>query len=70
MPSKRKQLNIRLSVETEARLAGLVERMSETTGLDVSQAGVIQAALIELEKRYPPRREAKRGGKRGGKAED
>lgn len=60
MPSIRKQLNIRLSDESEARLAGLVERMRAAIGVDVSKADVVNAALIELEKRYPPPEPPKR----------
>jgi hypothetical protein len=54
MPSQRRQINIRLSEESEVRLKGLVERMRAVLGIDVSQADVIQAGLVELEKRYPP----------------
>jgi len=54
MPSQRRQLNVRLSEEGEARLKGLVERMRDALGINVSQSDVIQAALVELEKRYPP----------------
>ncbi len=54
MPSQRRQINVRLSEESEARLKGLVERMRAALGIDVSQSDVIQAGLVELEKRYPP----------------
>jgi hypothetical protein len=53
MPSRRKQINVRLSDEAEVRLKGLQERMRALLGIDVSRADVINAALIELEKRYP-----------------
>jgi hypothetical protein len=53
MPSQKKQLNIRISEEGEARLKRLVESMKAALGIDVSQADVIQAGLVELEKRYP-----------------
>jgi hypothetical protein len=36
------------------RLAGLGERMRAALGIQVSQSDVINAALVELEKRYPP----------------
>jgi predicted DNA-binding protein len=52
MPSNRRQLNIRLSPETEKLLAGLVERMRAVLGIPVSQADVIQAGLHELAKKY------------------
>lgn len=61
MPSKRKQLNVRLSEEGEARLESLVERVRAALGIDVSKADVIQAALVELEKKYPPPIPPKRG---------
>jgi hypothetical protein len=52
--SPRKQINVRASDETLDRLTALAERMSKVLNISVSQADVIQAALIELEKRYPP----------------
>jgi hypothetical protein len=52
--SKRRQVNVRLSPESEVRLAGLVARMRAALGIEVSQSDVLQAGLIELEKRYPP----------------
>jgi hypothetical protein len=66
MPSTRRQLNVRLTPEGEDRLKGLVERMCAALGFTVSQSDVIQAALVELEKRYPPAEaEApKKGGKK------
>jgi hypothetical protein len=54
MPSTRKQLNVRISHESQNRLNALVERMRAALGIEVSQADVVQAALVELEKRYPP----------------
>jgi hypothetical protein len=62
MPSQRRQLNIRLSQESEDRLKGLVERMRATLGITVSQSDVVQAGLIELEKRYPPEPKRKQKG--------
>jgi hypothetical protein len=59
MPSERRQLNVRLSEESEARLKGLVERMRAALGINVSQSDVVQAGLVELEKRYPPAPEIK-----------
>jgi Arc/MetJ-type ribon-helix-helix transcriptional regulator len=53
MPSQRRQINVRLSKESEARLKRLVESMRAALGIDVSQSDVIQAGLVELEKRYP-----------------
>lgn len=66
MPSNRKQLNIRLSDETEARLEGLMVSMHAALGIEVSKADVVQAALVELEKRYPPSTETPKKGKRKG----
>lgn len=54
MPSKRKQLNVRLSDDSELRLEELVLRMRAALGIEVSKSDVIHAALVELEKRYPP----------------
>lgn len=54
MPSKRKQLNIRLSEENEQRLESLVVRIRAALGINVSKSDVIQAGLVELEKKYPP----------------
>jgi Arc/MetJ-type ribon-helix-helix transcriptional regulator len=54
MPSARRQINVRLSEESENRLKGLVARMRAALGIEVSQSDVIQAGLVELEKRYPP----------------
>jgi len=54
MSPPRRQLNVRLTEESEARLKGLMERMRATLAINVSQSDVIQAALVELEKRYPP----------------
>jgi hypothetical protein len=63
MPSTRRQLNVRLSEESEARLKGLVERMRSALGIQVSQSDVIQAGLVELEKRYPPATSTKKKGR-------
>jgi hypothetical protein len=54
MPSQRRQINIRLTEESEARLQALMRRMRAVLGFDLSQSDVIQAGLAELEKRYPP----------------
>ncbi len=54
MPSKRKQINVRLDAEAEARVAALIERMNAAMNVKLTQPQVIIAALAELEKRYPP----------------
>ena len=54
MPSRRRQINVRLSEASEERLKRLVEQMRAALGIEVSQSDVIQAGLVELEKRYPP----------------
>jgi len=59
MPSKRRQINIRLPDQGFERIAALMERMRATLGIDVTQTDVITAALAELEKRYPPTDKAK-----------
>ncbi len=52
--SKRRQVNLRLDATNEARLARLVITMRNALGIpDLSQADVVMAALVELEKRYP-----------------
>jgi Arc/MetJ-type ribon-helix-helix transcriptional regulator len=53
MPSERRQLNVRLSEENEARLDRLVRTMRARLGIAVSKSDAIQAGLVELEKRYP-----------------
>ena len=45
---------MRISEESEKRLNELRERMHAALGIEVSQADVVQAGLVELEKRYPP----------------
>jgi hypothetical protein len=54
MPSERKQINIRLTEQSLARLLALVERMREETGMNLSQSDVLMAGLKELERKYPP----------------
>ena len=66
MPSKKKQLNVRVSDESDERLRSLMERMKAALGIDVSQSDVIQAALLELERRYPPPPAAKSRRHAGG----
>lgn len=61
MPSTKRQLSVRAEDETHARLAGLVQRVSEALGVPVSQADVVRLALIELEKKYPQPAEPKKG---------
>lgn len=54
MPSKRPQLNVRLTDENRALLEQLRERMRIALNIDVSQADVISAALNHLaETKYP-----------------
>lgn len=55
MSSDRRQLNVRFdSDEAMERIRSLQERMRQALGMRVSMSGVVQAALTELEKRYPP----------------
>lgn len=58
MPSKKQQINVRVSDAAVLRLAAVVESMSAALGFPVSQADAIEAALVELEKKYPPAVEA------------
>ncbi len=53
MPSKRPQLNVRLTEDELALVARLGQRLERDTGIPMSQADVIRAALHELRKRYP-----------------
>lgn len=53
MPSKRKQLNVRLSDENQARLESLMERVPAILGVELTQGDLIGMALVELERRYP-----------------
>jgi hypothetical protein len=67
MPSKRRQLNVRLSEEGEELLTRLVERMRAELGIAVSQSAVVQAGLNELRRKYladspkPNRKQRKEG---------
>lgn len=70
MPSKRKQLNVRLSDENQARLESLMARVPVILGVELTQGDLIGMALVELERRYPegyelppiePAKPAKRG---------
>lgn len=49
---RKKNINVRANEETLDRLRRLAEVMTQTLGVEVSQADVIQAALVELEKKY------------------
>ncbi len=63
MPTpKRKQLNVRMDDDTEARLERLVPVASAAVGLSLSQSDVIRLALIALEEKYAA--EAKKGAKK------
>jgi hypothetical protein len=53
MPSNKRQINVRVSDAAVARLAAVTESMARALGFSVSQADAIEAALIELEKKYP-----------------
>jgi hypothetical protein len=53
MPSQRKQLNMRISEEAEARLGRLVARMSAFLGNQYSQSDVVATALAWLEMNLP-----------------
>jgi hypothetical protein len=62
MPSKKRQINVRLTPEADERLAQLLISLKAATGIDVTITDVITVALAELEKRYPP--EPHKEGKR------
>lgn len=63
MPSKKRQINIRMDDEGFDLLASLVERMKEKLGIEVSQSDAVRAGLCLLDREYPkPQQEkAKRG---------
>jgi hypothetical protein len=63
MPSDRKQINIRLDPETEARLPRVRAAVSAAIGLNLSNSDLIRLALIELEKKYPSTDETMKKGK-------
>lgn len=52
MPSSRKQLNIRLDPETEARAERLLPMARARLGIAVSHSALYRLALIALEKEY------------------
>jgi hypothetical protein len=53
MPSKRRQINIRLDEETEELVGRLLEAVHEALGLrTVSQADLFYMGLHELAKKY------------------
>lgn len=54
MASRRNQINVRLTEAGEVRLYALIERMTLYTGIPLSMSDVVNAALAELERRYPP----------------
>jgi hypothetical protein len=55
MPSKRKQVNIRLSPQTELRLEQLVAALQAEWGIEVTHSDVLVAGMAELAKRYLPK---------------
>lgn len=62
MPSKRRQMNIRLDDETEAEFNRLRRDLSKKIGLELSQSAVFRLAVRALAKENPPDHEKK--GKR------
>lgn len=63
MPSDRKQLNIRLDPETEERVSRLLVSVSASIGLKVTQSDLFRLGMIELEKKFPPAADPKKGKK-------
>jgi len=59
---KRKQLNIRMDEEGEARLERLVPIMSGVLGIPLNTSDVVRLALVALEEKHAPK-----GGKKGDK---
>lgn len=63
MPSNRKQLNVRLDGETDERIARLLVSVSAAYGIAVSQSDLVRLGMIELERKFPPAPEQKKGKK-------
>lgn len=64
---KRKQINVRVDDESEARLNRLVDTASAALGLNLSQSDVIRLALIALEEKYAADTKKPSGAKKGDK---
>ena len=52
--AKLKQINLRLTDESEARLEALTLRMRAALGMNISKSDVLNAGLLALEEKYPP----------------
>lgn len=64
MPSKKRQLNIRLDDDDEDRLARLVPLVSAALGLKLSQSDIVRLAFIALEEKHTPKEPTKKGNKK------
>ncbi len=60
MPSKRKQLNVRLDLETEKLVSELLPVMRKAIGLELSQSDLFRLGMIELRKKYAAEIEEKK----------
>ena len=66
MPSKTRQVGVRLSPDNEKRLVRLRATMQAATGINVTVTDVVNAALAALEKYcYPSSEVARKGAARG-----
>lgn len=70
MPSKRKQINVRVDEATETLIAQLQPAVTAAIGLDVSLSDLIRLGMQELARKYlpagdPPSAPDKPKGKRG-----
>jgi hypothetical protein len=52
MPSKNKQINIRVDGETESLLPALKEAVSKSLGLNISYSDLVRLGLAELKAKY------------------
>jgi hypothetical protein len=52
VPSKRKQINVRVDPETEQRIQRLLPIIKETTGLEITVSDLVRLGMIELERKH------------------
>jgi hypothetical protein len=60
MPSKRRQLNVRIDDEAAARFDRLIELMPRVLGFEVSHPQVVALALKALEEKHAGEKKAKK----------
>lgn len=60
MPSKRRQMNIRVDEETRAEMERLKNAVTLAAGIEASHSDVIRLAIKELALKYPAADKAKK----------